>query len=309
MAWTDIPDEEIAGNKGVLSATAVKLRDNTDDHTHVGDVAALGTDSVGQSQILASSVGQGELKTATSEVSTTSSSAVTLTLAGGDYGHILRIKQVGGTGGFLFDGPALTSSSSYASLLSLRVNTTGTAYAMTRYIQASPPYNIGNGDIPLFMYALVNSSGEIESISTAPDPTWAYNGRNAIDPRRRYKKKGKQNYFYMKAQRPDKETDFAAWRESFENPELIFPIETEITQAVKNQDMDQIPHPFMGNDLTGKTIVLIDPASDLCGCLFEMHEEGEDVHDIIRNYLNVENSAIAGAVSPQGVMSVKARWK
>ena len=28
MAYTDIPDEEIAGNKPVLSATAIKLRDN-----------------------------------------------------------------------------------------------------------------------------------------------------------------------------------------------------------------------------------------------------------------------------------------
>ena len=329
MAYSSIPDEEIAGNKPVLSATAIKLRDNTDDHTHVGDVAALGVDSVGASQIAASAVGQpelagnavgqGEVKTAINPVSTTSIRAK-LTLAGGEYGFYPQTKMsVTSTSNWLAniisndlaDGTINPQPgwASYETIIELGNNSGFTSYAQQRYFAASPPYDIGNGDIPLFMYAIVNSSGKIESISTAPDPTWAYNGRNAINPRKRYKKKGNPNYFHMKKQRPNKDNDFDAWLESYKNPKIIESVEEEITQAVKNQDMNEVPHPFIGNDLTGKTVVLIDPVGKMCDCLFDMHEEGEDAHDVIRNYLIINQDPIKGAKSPKGVMTVKARWK
>ena len=58
MAYTDIPDEEIAGNKPVLSATAVKLRDNTDDHTHeAGNGGALiQSDGLASSSVIAAKI-------------------------------------------------------------------------------------------------------------------------------------------------------------------------------------------------------------------------------------------------------------
>ena len=322
MAYSSIPDEEIAGNKPVLSATAIKLRDNTDDHTHVGDVAALGVDSVtatqiaanavgsseiaanavGQPEIAASAVGQGELKTALQQASTVSSANVLYT--GGGYTLGAGLSHINGNGEY----GAYTFSPYF---WGIRIIETGsfTTLWQARYFQASPPWNYGNGDIPLFMYAIVNSSGEIESISTSPDPSHAYNGRNAINPRKRYKKKGNPNYFHMKKQRPNKDDDFDAWLESYKNPKIIESVEEEITQAVKNQDMNEVPHPFIGNDLTGKTVVLIDPVGKMCDCLFDMHEEGEDAHDVIRNYLIINQDPIKGAKSPKGVMTVKARWK
>lgn len=315
---------------GLGTGVKAKLVTNGNSHDHVGgDGAQLSGDAlfdltVDTNKLANGAINQQKLETAAETHSTVSTTGEEFLTIGGAYSFqsLQAINTATGNNAML---TTLTISSievisralgnidganNYVRRITLAVNNaTYIASNRSRYVQASPPYDIGNGDIPLFMYALINSSGEIESISTAPDPVWAYNGRNSINPSLRYRKKGKQNYFYMKKQRPDRELDFAAWRESFENPKIITEVETEITHAVKNQDMDQVPHPFIGNDLTGKTVVLIDPVGNLCDCLFEMHEEGEDVHDIIRNYLDVKNIPISGAVTPEGLMTVKANWK
>ncbi|MEE9614859.1 MAG: hypothetical protein V3W31_07940 [Thermodesulfobacteriota bacterium] len=53
----------------------------------------------------------------------------------------------------------------------------GTGYAQQRYVQASPPYMIGNVRWGHFLFVLRNvSTGEIVSAYEAEDPPWAYNG-------------------------------------------------------------------------------------------------------------------------------------
>src|SRR3990167_709514 len=54
--------------------------------------------------------------------------------------------------------------------------------AQQRYVQASPPYNLGDGDVPLFVFVVVNSLGKIESTYVAQDPPWANNGPTNIQP-------------------------------------------------------------------------------------------------------------------------------
>ena len=91
------------------------------------------------------------------------------------------------------------------------------------------------------------------------------------------------------------------------------PIEIyEITQAVKQADMPLIPHPF-GGDLTGKTIVLIDPVSRMCEQLLRMHGEFASSPESIgmllhRDYLRVGNTPLARN-APPGVMPVAAAWR
>lgn len=54
---------------------------------------------------------------------------------------------------------------------------TFTTYAEQTYIQASPPYKIGDKKWGEFVYILRNiNTKEIVSTSIAPDPIWAYNG-------------------------------------------------------------------------------------------------------------------------------------
>ena len=157
---------------------------NGDSHDHSGgDGATIGTNGVNQNSIAASSVGQGELKTAQGSVSTTSGTFVNLTLPGGEYGFYSRTKADLGaniTGQIV----SARSGASYATIIALLTTNPPTAvYAQQRYLQASPPYKIGDKKWEHFLYALVNAQGDIIAAYEAEDPPYAYNGpeHNAKD--------------------------------------------------------------------------------------------------------------------------------
>ncbi len=265
--------------------------------------------SVDQDAVGPAAIGQGELKTAMGAVSTSSSSSVNLTLPGATYGLYPQTKESGDGISATIAALTVEIGNTYITNISLRVVSSGTAFAQQRYVQASPPYNLGNGDISLFMFAVIdNTTREIESMYVAPDPCWAYNGPNAIDPKKRYNKKGKANQFYKKKfPLPDPETNFASFKAAINGPREE--VEIEITQEVKNQDMIHVPHPFMRNDLTGKSIVLIDPIGQMTDKLALLHEEGESISDLFhKKYLLVGNTPL-NANTPQGVGAYKAKWK
>ena len=75
--------------------------------------------------------------------------------------------------------------------------------------------------------------------------------------------------------------------------------------------MNDIPHPFQGNDLTGKTVVMLDPVSPLNHELNEMVKQSDEfnlnslLHD---GYLEIGNTDI-GRVSPAGVLVPSFKWK
>lgn len=154
--------------------------DTTHDHTG-GDGAALVSasytaGSVDQDAIGASVVGTGELKTTTGEVNTTSSSFVNLTLPGGGNGFYPQVrKSAAGTDMSANIAFGFTSQS-YTSIIALKQGGGATAYAKQRYIQASPPYKIGNKKWGHFLYLLVNAQGDVISSYEAEDPPYAYNG-------------------------------------------------------------------------------------------------------------------------------------
>ncbi len=60
-------------------------------------------------------------------------------------------------------------------------------------------------------------------------------------------------------------------------------VSVEIGQAMKNADMSLIPHPFRNNDLTGKTIAVINPQSDICETLLLLHERGDSISELFYN--------------------------
>jgi hypothetical protein len=57
----------------------------------------------------------------------------------------------------------------------LNTTTTGTSQAFFTgyYIQSSPPYDLGDGEIPLFIFALVDSDGYPRATVIAHDPPWS----------------------------------------------------------------------------------------------------------------------------------------
>ena len=262
--------------------------------------------SVGENQYIAGSVNQAALKT-TTDTKSTSTTGVVVTLAGGEYGFYLQIKSDAttqhhvtsfiqpNTAASTYTAFTTTITNSYLTRLYHGVSGGNTIYAQQRYIQACPPYNHG----PLFIFGMVdNGTGNIESLSISPDPPWANNGPTNIRPD--FYKDGKE---YKRIKKAKKNAG-----------KLILPIEyekaeQEITMDYKDSDMELIPHPFQGNDLTGKTIVIVEPGSDLCCELYELHETGENINELIHDgYIVIDNQPLTMS-APKECMPVKAKWK
>ena len=137
--------------------------------------AAYDTGSIDQSAIGASEVGQGELISATASQSQeiNAESSYEFSPTGGEYAFALYIGQSGS--GIEYGAG---HSGTYDTIL--RVDNTAPvlsriAYLYHRYIQASPPYKIGNQIWGHFIYLLRKiGTGEIIGTYEAPDPLYHY---------------------------------------------------------------------------------------------------------------------------------------
>jgi len=278
----------------------------------------------------AASVAQGNLKTTTQDnVSAYGSVINTFIHAGGEYvlgrqykatstiagftavfsdaeRHFHSTTDIGGT---LSSGLTLTTTFTTAQTMFAWSHTSGggpTVTARSRYIQASPPYDIGDGHIHTFIYLLIeNGTGKILESLHAPDPTWANNGPTDIRPE--YEKDGK---LYKHIKRFDKTKEYS-------DPDCITNTLEEITLDYKNSDMDLFPHPYVGNNMEGKSVVLIDPCSDIALRIEELKEVGETpLMDLLMetDYIRFGNEHIEGRCTPcdhgvDEVMVVKPTWK
>lgn len=304
MAYSTLSDTQIDGDSPLIADTFFKLRDNPiaiangdsgapkiqDAALDTGAATTAGQTWVGL-RIPAASITQGRLNSSTGEVSTSSATGSNELLPGGEYGFFPRIR----VSNAVYDGSATicvdSSATTYGSRINLAVTSGGTIYALQRYINSSPPYDLGDGDVPLFVFALVNSAGEVESTYAADVPPWAYNGPTRVTADR-----------------------IAADGRKFQNRRFIDPAtgdlirdEIEITHELKNADMELIPHPFGGNDLAGKTIVLLDPVETLD--LLDLHEMGESIADMLYGrHLVVDSDRIKRA-APAGVQPSAVKWK
>lgn len=264
--------------------------------------------TVTEASLASSIVSQSKLKTTTGEVSAIT--GIELTLPGGTYGFYpqVRVDPSASTG--LYIGNSI-SNTTYATNIYLS-STGSTVYAQQRYIQASPPYDLGDGEIPLFVFALVDTLGNIIATYTAPEAPWHYNGPTDIraerytEDRRGYRM---MNEFLVEhgsiREAVANGMTLAQAATQFRNARMV---ETEVTQQIKNADMPLIPHPFMGNDLTGKTVVLLDPVSNLCESLSALHEGGESIADVLHNHLRIDNTPVPRR-APNGVLPCPARWR
>lgn len=138
-----------------------------------------GTDQGGPVVPAAASVSQSKLKTTTGEVSTTATAFTNLTLPGGTYGFYPQVRATGGTSYLLaaIAGVDVTTGS-YVTNISLKVSAgSGSVYAQQRYVQASPPYKIGDKVWGHFLFLLRDiATGTVKASYEAEDPPWAYNG-------------------------------------------------------------------------------------------------------------------------------------
>jgi len=278
--------------------------------------------NVTQGKLANAAVGQAQLKTTTGDVTTNGSS--NLTLPGGEYGFYPTIQSDQGgiiaywgadAAGLGIATASQTGTGLIASAWLSSQSPSWNARMRQRYVQASPPYDLGNGEVPLFVFALVdNATGAILATYAAPDPPWANNGPTFIRPEfmdaqgKGFRRRKVMPFTWQEAKNdPVKRAQFA---DQLANAPLEL---YEITQAVKQADMPLIPHPFQGNDLTGKTVVLIDPVSRICEGLLRMHEEfssaPESVAELLHgDYLRLGNTPLPRS-APPGVIAVSANWK
>jgi len=272
--------------------------------------------AVNASRIGTAAVEGVKLWTTTGDVSTTAQTPTELTLAGGDDGFYPLIKTdnasfeagVGVNYNTALGRPSrVTHSTTLIASINLASESGGTATLTQRYMLGSPPYDLGDGEIPLFVFAMVDRSGKVLATYSAIDPPWAHNGPTSI--RWQFEDRAGKRY---RLQRPKlnraallnparREAELARFTGE---PEVV-----EITQAVKQADMPLIPHPFVGNDLSDKTIVLLDPVSALAERLLRLHEEGEGIGGLLHDdYLRMDNVPLKRA-GPHGVLAVAGRWK
>lgn len=285
---------------------------------------SLAAGSVSSTELASSAVTQAKLSTATGDLTETGTGTVQ-TAAGGEYGFWPTTKS-SGTGNDGYITTALSPDNAAGTPTQVAITTafvnrihTGETLSQTltvrqRYVQASPPYDLGDGDVPLFIFARVDAAGNILNTYVAPEPPWANNGPTNIRPDfedkagRKFKRKLvvpniRAGLDGTKAKRAALETALA-------EPKFEM---VEITQTMKQADMPLIPHPWLGNDLTGQTIVLLDPVADMTHKLLMLHEqiadENEAIGDLLHDgYLKINNTGLPRACPP-GVRACACNWK
>lgn len=231
------------------------------------------------------------------------------------------------TGSLLIPSFYENSTPYYSATVSTRLQITGgngvTNYARCYYISSSPPYNLGDGQIPLFIYAVIDkTAGKILQAQATIDPHWAYNGPTNIVPDR-YGKDGK--IFQFKREVEIEIPDYRAQLINAKTPlsirEKILDrlntdklVEVEITQAMKNADMNLFPHPF-NNIPSNSEVVLIDPVSPILEKMLGEHNMARKdpaVESITRyftdGHMKIGNTDLARK-KPAGLMCVSVDWK
>jgi len=319
MAWTDLT---FAFGSVLTSTQMTQLDDNFDALAAGGSGAPsiqtaalaasavttvkINAQAVTQAKIADAAVGQAQLITSSGNVSTSSTVGVILTLPGGAYGFYPELKadsistSAAATIGGDKANPQLWGTT-YTNYIVLTCGTIGTAFARQRYVNACPPYDLGDGEIGQFIFALIdNGTGNIEATYSAPEAPWHHNGPTDIRAHH-YDETGKG---WRKSEK--KIIDWKGPTPILIDSEVS---DIEVTQAIKQADMGLIPHPFIGNDLTGKTVVMLDPVADMTWHLAEMHRQGVPPCELLNaGYLKISNSHIKRA-GPPGVTVVSYTWR
>lgn len=285
------PLQQIAGG-GTAASTASGARTNLG----LGTLATL--NSVSQSQLDANAVGQGQLKDALQQ---TSNSATA-----GNSTYVLF------TGGIYTLGWGLANnnfklhgyfpvSTYYAGIgMNNSAGTTQTYYFQANYFTASKPYNLGHGEIPLFIFAIIdNATRDVTGVYSADDAPWHYNGPTSIKPD--FYKNG-EGYINTPLIMRELIATGKSLQAEIRGPQrniLLDRLATDplepmlITQKIKNADQPLIQHPFIGCDLTGKTVVSINPQNTIIEHLAILREAGEPVNDwFLDGNLIVDNDPI-----------------
>lgn len=261
------------------------------------------------------SVSQGNLNTSTGSVSVggvgnTSANFSHLvsmgTMPGGQYAFGFESKMnTASSASFVVMGNSSTSFIRTAYAIHLDTNNR-TKTAQERYVTASPPFDLGDGELAGFIFARVNRAGDIVGTYIADVPPWAYNGptrivADRICPLTRKKYGFPHLPFNLdELMMVPEEHLRRTWKER------------EITQEIKNADMHLIPHPFLEAIQPDETVVLLNPRDDAVRRLILGHNAGmadEIVEALHSGKIYADNEFLSGMKGPPGVAIAPLRFK
>ena len=247
-------------------------------------------------------VAQGDLSTSTGDMAT-STTGVLVTGPGGEYGFWPTVSRTSDSNNALVSVVGTNTATGTYLQLPVSLGSTllqrftigtfiGTLTARQRFVEACPPYDLGDGPVLGFLFHMVSKgSGKLLASYLAPDPPWANNGPTNIEP----------DYIDQKGKKL-KEVTRLKKGASLEDDD---PFETELIEvscAFKNSDMGLIPHPFQGNDLSDNIIVLIDPMSKVVRNLETMKNSGDLPLDLFHDdYMRIDNTELKRG-APKGVV-------
>ncbi len=315
--WSAISTGEKDANSPITESLISKL----DQNPQAIAQGASGAPKVQTAGIQAAAVSQSVLKTTTLEVFRATSGSVVLT--SGQYGFFPQIRNAADSGTYdvryemgRYNNSGDENAATNVTKMYINVVATNSAadpyFVVQRYVQASPPYELGGVDMPLFVYLLVDDLGNIIAGSAAEDAPWSYNGPSDIRPDLiEYDETTKKTkkYFLRKQLTPElralRKSDPEAFAEEFK---LLTPKKKLITPEMKNADIELFPHPFSDKKPTDK-VILVAPDDIIMQSLKDFGESEEGV----LNLFSSDKIRIADSVSipgsPIGVEMGRARWK
>ena len=167
---------------------------------------------------------------------------------------------------------------------------TATLTVTIRYVSSSPPWDLGDGEIPLFIWVRIDDvTGELTGISVAPDAPWNFalyrrEPINRANPRGELGKlRAEQNRIKASQKR---------------------------TIAEKNAFQPIFPHPWNKENNTGMTIVLLDPVSSIMEDLLLWHNQAEvPISTLIEDGDLVIGTTPLPRAVPAGAISLSLDWK
>ena len=339
--FVDVPDTDINVGSPTKSPTAFAFRDNLlsalqFDSSRLPsqpvvcegafDPGAIQNADIGTAQVdarcISGAFGQSQVKSSTGSISqlTSGTEHYDLVLPGGYYGFWPNV-YCSGSGGSSTVSTSLASTveliTAYQANVSVDSNGSGsrTTYWNQLYIIASPPYDLGDGEIPLFVYAEVDETGKVLATYAAQDPPWHVLNKPPVPittttPGKVINVKGKitkskdiktttwmqpVDYNY-----PSTVTT-AAQRSAYRKANPATPI--AVTTAGKNTSMAKLPHPFLGKR---KRIVLLDPVST--ADLAEVHQH-ESVSELLHSGDIIIDPTALKRATPPGVDAVSWKWR
>lgn len=167
------------------------------------------------------------------------------------------------------------------------------------YVTSSPPFDLGDGEVGGFFFALVDNAGNIVQSYLSDVPPWAYNGPTDIRASHICKITHKKYRMVVKNKSFEEIMDGAPIKHKLE----------EITHSIKNKDMALLPHPFLEVQ-KGHKVVLFDPMDDKIRRMIEYQNlgGGAEIMEQITN-MKFEVSDSCKRKCPKGVHVHKLKYK